>query len=1755
MAQVGRISGPLLDENLLRNGVDLAFRNDLSTQQLLYLDVSTQRIGVNTNTPSHDLQISGTTRTTDLIVDDTANIDGVWTIQTDTITLATGDIKLKASEAIRLSNLETDVFSISDNFIKTNDSNANIDLVTNGTGTVEIFGSGLEVKGNLYTPGNITFDGDIYFGNTGDDSTALADTVEFNSDIDSNIIPDIDATYDLGSTEKYWSEIETTTAHGQLSNMQQLSVSQINLNLTHGNVFYVAENGDDDHQGDHFQEPLATLQEAIARADSSAGGPVTIYVSSGTYEEQLPLEVPDRVSVIGSTIRNTIIKPATGSESKDVFHLGESAIVANITVSDFFYNNINDTGYAFRFKQDAVVAERSPYVQNVTVITKGSVTSADDPRGFAQGDAGKGALIDKDELNASTVEGSMLFHSSTFITPGVDSITITNGSRVEWLNSFTYFANRGLYLTNGSTGNGAELRSIGSANVYGNYGVVADGNNTLAYLIQHNMAYIGVGKFVDNDASRAIQSNETVELNSGVINYVTTDHTGSFRIGDNFLVDFETGATSLDTSAVTLDTLDTLRIQDGLGNETLIIPSAIDIGNLQLTGNTFSSVAGEINIDPTNEINFDSNVNLDGNLDITGDLSYDGVLNLAGDQPTDTVTFNVNIQQDFNPNTDSTFNLGSFSKEWTNIWLSEANIGDVNILDNVIDTTITNAYLELRANGIGEILISSNDVNVTNDFTVSGFTTLNETSVEGSLTLFGDLNQTGSFTVTQDILIDQNLIVDASAQFEEILIDDNFVTTTTSNADLELRANGTSIVNLQETVNVENNLSARDTTATNTTVDLNVTADNANVGNVEINDNNIQVTSLNDDLILNADRDIVVTGTDVTIGQDLTVNGTGGETNDGVVTSTFIGGEAAVQKDIFGEALLLTAEPSSATWIAIQTLDPGDAGIITDSGIDYPFTLTSWNSIDREEAVIDIPTLVNGFSSFNITVTIRPRFDGTALQNTSITGTLTQTGDRIQTGNYLLTNYNITGNLDVSSQAQFEEILFDGNVIQTTTSDSDLELRANGTGKILIDNTVHVIQNLTVDNIVNNNNINVTLQTEFNETDVSNITVKQNYITTNNGNLDLLLRASGTGEILIPNNNVIFEQDLIVEINTDLQDTNITGTLAQTGDRTQTGNIEQYGELTVDSVYIEDNFITSNESNADLELRANGTGKVLVTNNNFEISNNLEVTGTTSIRDLQLTGNINYSGDGSFIGLYTSTNLTISNKLTVDANAQFEEILVANNVITTTSSNSNLELRASGTGEVLISNNNVQVNNNLFTASITTGNINVDNDLVLDELVITDSNIEINENYITTKTSNADLELRATGDVVIQENTLLEQDLTVNGNTELLDTIVVGDVELTGNRIQTGDYTLIGNLNISSLITDQAFRFDDIKISGNVLETTLSNSDLELRAAGTSEVVLQENVQIGANLTVDTLNVDSISVDKSVDLEVVELSTDIQFEDNTITTTNSNSNLELRAVGSGSVYLEQIEFTGNTLSTENAVDSTLTNIELGANDNLEIDSNVAIIVPKGTIGERNNSSGDLRFNTEDNVFEGFSGSNITFSGVYSASRNASVTAHPFNNTLLFATEGTQHATIDIAGMNLHGLQVGDILFDENTISTNISNSDLELRTDGTGKLMLDYLEIKGNAITNNTPDENIVLQGSDNTHYVKFAGDLAVKFPSGTTLQRPLNPAIGTTRHNNQLNILETWTGTEWKTSAGDFAAISEEQMDEEAFVQTLIYG
>ena len=79
----------------------------------------------------------------------------------------------------------------------------------NGTGNVNIAGN-ITATGNITTDGNLTIGGNITIGD------ANTDNITFNAEINSDIIPDVTNTYSLGSTTKYWSDVNTLTVTDQI---------------------------------------------------------------------------------------------------------------------------------------------------------------------------------------------------------------------------------------------------------------------------------------------------------------------------------------------------------------------------------------------------------------------------------------------------------------------------------------------------------------------------------------------------------------------------------------------------------------------------------------------------------------------------------------------------------------------------------------------------------------------------------------------------------------------------------------------------------------------------------------------------------------------------------------------------------------------------------------------------------------------------------------------------------------------------------------------------------------------------------------------------------------------------------------------------------------------------------------------------------------------------------------------------------------------------------------------------------------------------------------------------------------------------------------------------------------------------------------------------------------------------------------------------------------------------------------------------
>jgi hypothetical protein len=234
---IGRISGPLLKANLVRDGVDLAFETDL-----LYLDVNNSRIGINTAAPQYELDVVGTTRTTDLEVTNQLDIGNI-TITGNTISSDLPIINFVASggEATAYhSRLIVNDLEFHGNTISTTVSNANLELRANGTGKVDILSS-TDITGNLNVNGDISATGDITIGGNLIIGDSITDTVTINASISSDLVPESDNTFDLGSSAYRWRNIYAAGVFGSTLSLAQFDIGNL---ILYDNIITTTTNQD-----------------------------------------------------------------------------------------------------------------------------------------------------------------------------------------------------------------------------------------------------------------------------------------------------------------------------------------------------------------------------------------------------------------------------------------------------------------------------------------------------------------------------------------------------------------------------------------------------------------------------------------------------------------------------------------------------------------------------------------------------------------------------------------------------------------------------------------------------------------------------------------------------------------------------------------------------------------------------------------------------------------------------------------------------------------------------------------------------------------------------------------------------------------------------------------------------------------------------------------------------------------------------------------------------------------------------------------------------------------------------------------------------------------------------------------------------------------------------------------------------------------------------------------------------------------------
>lgn len=319
---LGRISGKLLKDNLIRNGVPLSFQNTMAHDPVLYLDTENMRVGVRTDSPAYDLDINANIFTKIASATNRIIIDNVVIDAGNYFSTVTGPLYIEPSGGdsttpnISLERMRTAHLVFNDNTIGSF-SNQNIIIDPNSTGTVELQAT-TEITGNISVSNNINISGDLSTAGTitiGDNSL---DVVIIGGDFSQGIIPGSDNDYDLGadqndSSARRWAQLHTPdlTNINNIVPRSAIVSEQMNINGVFNRIWATQSNED-----------------------------ISINPSTGiSYVESLKIEGNDITNLVGiprlnpSAVAAGILQAAAGNTSLEYNVWNESATGLEIIVT------------------------------------------------------------------------------------------------------------------------------------------------------------------------------------------------------------------------------------------------------------------------------------------------------------------------------------------------------------------------------------------------------------------------------------------------------------------------------------------------------------------------------------------------------------------------------------------------------------------------------------------------------------------------------------------------------------------------------------------------------------------------------------------------------------------------------------------------------------------------------------------------------------------------------------------------------------------------------------------------------------------------------------------------------------------------------------------------------------------------------------------------------------------------------------------------------------------------------------------------------------------------------------------------------------------------------------------------------------------------------------------------------------------------------------------------------------------------------
>ena len=473
-----------------------------------------------------------------------------------------------------------------------------------------------------------------------------------------------------------------------------------------------------------------------------------------------------------------------------------------------------------------------------------------------------------------------------------------------------------------------------------------------------------------------------------------------------------------------------------------------------------------------------------------------------------------------------------------------------------------------------------------------------------------------------------------------------------------------------------------------------------------------------------------------------------------------------------------------------------------------------------------------------------------------------------------------------------------------------------------------------------------------------------------------------------------------------------------------TGNLTVGGTSTTvntTNTTIEDNILelntgtTANTNSAGIIIERGSTGDNAAII--FKEDTDTFVLGTTTATAADKSSSISITAGTVEVGAFTASSLTVTGASSLDG------VQITDNTITTSASNADLEINASGSGTIVLENLKVGSG-----ATVTT---------ILDE-------DNMSSNSATALATQQSIKAYVDAEVTAQDLDFATDDstaLSIDLDSETLQ--ISGGANITtsgsGNTVTIALDTALSNLT--------SVQVDGITLADNKISANASNSALQLASSGTGDV----EIDSGGDLIVDVDNADVILKDAGTEFGrlsrvtadfVVKASAqdqDLLFKGNDGGATVTALTLDM-SEGGDSIFGGKLVTNGNRIThaqsgTVSFMDFTVT--QFGQDNNTVLSSVKSI-----------------------NMFLDSNGGDT--GQAFRIYNNTNPDSSPTETTFIFKVDESGDTTIK---GDLTATDITANSLTTNVISSNGSNANISIQASGTGSVEIGALDIKGTSIS------------------------------------------------------------------------------------------